>query len=46
MAQNTDSLDWGEIIIPNDPHNLSEIILPPDPLAHNVYKVILSPCAR
>ncbi len=46
MAQNTDSLDWGEIIVPNDPRDLSEIILPPDPLARNVYKVILSPCAR
>ena len=46
MAQKTDSLDWGEIIIPNDPCDLSEIILPPDPLARNVYKVILSPCAR
>src|SRR6266853_6574307 len=46
MAQNTDSLDWGEIIVPNDPHDLSEIILPPDPLARNVYKVILSPCAN
>ncbi len=46
MAQKTGSLDWGEIIVPNDLCNLSKIILPPNPLGCNVYKVILSPCAR
>ncbi len=46
MVQKTDSHNISKIITPPDPHDISKIILPPDPLAHNVYKVILSPCAN